>query len=65
MSAQISAPLAVGATLENRYRIRGLLGQGGMSRVYLADAIHLRTLVAVKENLQTTACGIVSAGRYF
>jgi serine/threonine protein kinase len=46
-------PLATGTLLENRYRIITLLGEGGMSRVYLADAIRLGTRVAVKENLQT------------
>ncbi len=46
-------PLATGTVLENRYRIITLLGEGGMSRVYLADAIRLGTRVAVKENLQT------------
>ncbi len=46
--------LAEGTILENRYRIRNLLGQGGMSRVYLAEDIRLGVRVAVKENLQTT-----------
>ncbi len=54
MTEQIGAPLASGTLLENRYRIRGILGQGGMSRVYLADATRLQMLVAVKENLQTS-----------
>jgi serine/threonine protein kinase len=52
MPETFGALLASGTLLENRYRIRTLLGQGGMSRVYLADAIHLGVLVAVKENLQ-------------
>lgn len=47
-------PLSTGTILEGRYRIRGILGQGGMSRVYLADALHLEMQVAVKENLQDT-----------
>jgi eukaryotic-like serine/threonine-protein kinase len=54
MAEQIGAPLGPGALLEDRYRIRGILGQGGMSRVYLADATRLQMLVAVKENLQTS-----------
>lgn len=50
----IEQPLAAGTLLENRYRIHGLLGQGGMSRVYLADDVRLGVRVAVKENLQDT-----------
>ena len=55
MPDPIGTPLGAGATLENRYRIRALLGQGGMSRVYLADDLRLGMSVAVKENLQTNA----------
>jgi serine/threonine protein kinase len=43
-------PLATGTVLENRYRIITLLGEGGMSRVYLADAIRLGTRVAVNSS---------------
>jgi serine/threonine protein kinase len=35
--------------LDDRYRILRLLGQGGMSRVYLAENIKLGTLWAIKE----------------
>ena len=45
--------LPVGAILENRYRILRILGQGGMSRVYLAEDTRLGVRVAIKENLQT------------
>jgi len=38
-----------GDVLENRYRIMGMLGQGGMSKVYLAEDIRLGTLRAIKE----------------
>ena len=46
--------LTDGTLLENRYRIRGMLGEGGMSRVYLADDLRLKLPVAIKENLQTS-----------
>jgi serine/threonine protein kinase len=42
-----------GTMLGNRYHIIRLLGQGGMSRVYLAQDTRLHVRVAVKENLQT------------
>ncbi len=41
-----------GTFLVNRYRILSLLGQGGMSRVYMAEDVRLGIRVAVKENLQ-------------
>jgi eukaryotic-like serine/threonine-protein kinase len=37
-----------GAILGGRYKIRGLLGKGGMARVYLADDLSRNTVVAVK-----------------
>src|SRR6201996_8129374 len=37
-----------GVVLEGRYEVRGLIGQGGMARVYLADDIRTRRAVAVK-----------------
>ncbi len=49
-SAQSLPP---GMLLQNRYQIQKLLGQGGMSRVYLATDLRLNTRVAVKENLQS------------
>ena len=33
-------PLAVGQTLEKRYRLMSHLGQGGFGRTYLAEALH-------------------------
>jgi len=46
--------LPQGAILADRYRIISILGQGGMSRVYLAEDTRLGVRVAVKENLQTS-----------
>ena len=43
--------LETGSTLNNRYRIDGRLGQGGMGAVYLAYDMTLQIQVAVKENL--------------
>jgi serine/threonine protein kinase len=43
--------LETGSTLNERYRIDGLLGQGGMGAVYLAYDMTLQIKVAVKENL--------------
>jgi len=52
---EIAKALPAGMLLSDRYRILQILGQGGMSRVYLADDTRLNTRVAVKENLQTSS----------
>ena len=43
----------IGATLNNRYKIDDLLGQGGMSAVYKATDPNLRRVVAIKMILST------------
>ncbi|UCF59656.1 MAG: protein kinase [Anaerolineaceae bacterium] len=44
-------PLEIGALLDDRYRIEGVLGQGGFGAVYLATDERLELPCAVKENL--------------
>ncbi len=46
--------LVVGTVLNQRYRVIGILGQGGMGSVYHAVDENLGVDVAVKENLFTT-----------
>ncbi|MBN1149006.1 MAG: serine/threonine protein kinase, partial [Anaerolineales bacterium] len=47
-------PLAQGQTLHNRYRIVGLLGQGGFGAVYRAWDITFEIPCAIKENTETS-----------
>ena len=47
-------PLTIGQVLHDRYRIDGLLGQGGMGVVYRATDLRFNSPVAIKENLQAT-----------
>jgi len=46
-------PLSPGETLQNRYRIVKLLGQGGFGAVYRAWDLNLQRPCAIKENLET------------
>jgi len=47
-SIQTHATRTMGAILDGRYVVRGLLGKGGMARVYLAEDTRTNQLVAVK-----------------
>ncbi len=47
-------PLTTGQTLNDRYRIVSLLGQGGFGAVYRAWDLNLNRAVAVKENLEAS-----------
>jgi formylglycine-generating enzyme required for sulfatase activity len=50
-----SMALQIGSTLNNRYRIAALLGQGGFGAVYRAWDVNLNRPCAVKENLDSSA----------
>ncbi|MBE2197259.1 MAG: hypothetical protein IAE79_01535, partial [Anaerolinea sp.] len=48
-------PLTTGQTLNNRYRIVRLIGQGGFGAVYRAWDTAVNQPIALKENLDTSA----------
>ncbi len=50
--------------LDGRYEVKGLIGRGGMARVYLAEDIHTRRAVAVKILNRDTAKDKVSRERF-
>ena len=47
-AAPNSSHLEAGGLISGRYRVMGMLGQGGMSKVYLAEDTHLSRNVALK-----------------
>ena len=47
-------PLSTGQTINNRYRIVKLLGQGGFGAVYRAWDMNVKAPCAVKENFDTS-----------
>lgn len=48
-------PVGQGETLNNRYRVVKLLGQGGFGAVYRAWDLNLQRPCAIKENLEIAA----------
>jgi serine/threonine-protein kinase len=53
----MSAPLAVGDVIRQKYVVEGLLGQGGMAFVFSAVHLHLQQRVAIKVLRPDTAQG--------
>src|SRR5262247_3432874 len=48
MTSSAAAPQRIGEIVSGRYRIKELIGEGGMGAVYLAEHTHMRKRVALK-----------------
>lgn len=64
MALVYGGPLAEGAIIDDRYRILGPLGKGGMGGVYLADQIKFGREVALKVLLETAMADMVARKRF-
>ncbi|HIA03203.1 MAG TPA: serine/threonine protein kinase [Myxococcales bacterium] len=64
MALVSGGPFAEGAIIDDRYRILGQLGKGGMGGVYLAEQIKFGREVALKVLLETAMADTVARKRF-